>query len=69
SPSPARQTGSAPQALKAAEGTSSVRTPDIILERSRMPAYLVGMLAAGFCIATGIALFLWLAAPPKKKKP
>ncbi len=68
-PSPAWQTGSAPQTLKAAEGTSSGRTPDIILERSRMPAYLVGMLAAGFCIATGIALFLWLAAPPKKKKP
>lgn len=67
--SPAWQTASAPEALKAAEGTSFGRAPDIVLERSRMPAYLVGMLAAGFCIATGIALFLWLGAPPKKKGP
>ncbi|MCI1982399.1 MAG: cadherin-like beta sandwich domain-containing protein [Oscillospiraceae bacterium] len=37
----------------------------INLVENRMPAYLVGMLACGFCIVTGIALELWLSGPKR----
>lgn len=33
--------------------------------QSQMPSYLVGMLAAGFCILTGILLSIWLEVKKK----
>jgi len=54
----APQSDSADAALKSAPAA-------INLVENRMPAYLVGMLACGFCIVTGIALELWLSGPKR----
>ncbi len=40
-------------------------SPPLTIVQSRMPSYLVGMLAAGFCIVTGILLSLWFGAKKK----
>lgn len=42
--------------------------PGLTILQNRMPDYLIGVLAAGFCITVGIALSLWFSANSGKKK-
>ncbi len=58
-----REEGEAVSPAEKKTEPAAARAGDLVVVGDRMPAYLVGMLAAGFCIMTGIALHLWLSSP------
>ena len=44
---------------------ASVSTVPLTVVQDRLPTYLIGMLAAGFCMVTGVLLSLWLRGKKK----
>lgn len=44
---------------------AAVSTVPLTVVQDRMPTYLIGMLAAGFCMVTGVLLSLWLGGKKK----
>lgn len=53
------------QNTPAAAGNVAQSAPGLTMIQDRMPAYFIGLLAAGFCITAGIALCLWFTMKKK----
>ena len=50
---------SVPASASAAVTQTAAQAAPLVIVQNQMPAFLVGMLAAGFCIVTGILLSVW----------